>query len=87
VAYVAPQGGKYITVPVIVPEAWRRRGYGRYLLGLALRRELTEGKIYVAAPNAENEAARALAESVGARLSAYVVHFYPPEGGDTERQG
>lgn len=80
VAYVAPQGGKYITVPVIVAEAWRRRGYGRYLLAMALRRELAEGKTYVAAPGAENEAARALAESVGARLTGYVVHFHPPEG-------
>lgn len=81
VAYVAPQGGKYITVPVIVAEAWRRQGYGRYLLSLALRRELSEGKTYMSAPGAENEAARALAESVGARLTGYVVHFHPPEGG------
>jgi GNAT superfamily N-acetyltransferase len=75
VGYVVPQGGRYISVNPIVAPAYRGRGLGRYLVGFALNRELAENKIFVATMHSENEPAKSLIESLGARLAAYFVHF------------
>mgnify|MGYP006295476229 CR=1 FL=1 len=80
VAYVVPQGGKYVTVVPIVAEAYRGRGIGRYLAAYAVRRELGEGRIYLAALDAPSEPAVRLVESLGARLAAHVMHFHAPGG-------
>ncbi len=77
VCYVVPQGQKYITAVPIVAEAQRAKGYGRYLVSFALRRELAEGKQYVATVHPDNEAGRGLVESLGARLAAHFVNFTP----------
>ena len=75
VGYVVPQGGRYVSVNPIVSPAFRGRGWGRYLVGFALNRELAENKIFLATMHSENEAAKSLIESLGARLAAYFVHF------------
>ena len=75
VGYVAPQGGRYVSVIPIVAPAYRGRGLGRYLVSFALNRELAENKIFLATMHSENEAAKNLIESLGARLAAYFVHF------------
>lgn len=77
VAYVAPQGQRCVTVAPIVAAGERRRGFGRYLASYAIRREVAEGKIIVAAVNPDNEAGCGLAESLGARLAAQFVNFSP----------
>ncbi len=81
VCYVAPQGQQYVSVTAIVSPDFRGRGLGRYLAAFAARRELAEGKVYVATMNPDNEAARRLVESLGARLAAYFVNFTPPAAG------
>ncbi|NTV52234.1 MAG: N-acetyltransferase [Candidatus Firestonebacteria bacterium] len=75
VGYVAPQGGRYVSVHSIVGPAFRGRGLGRYLAGFALNRELSENKIFLATVHSDNEAAKNLIESLGARLAGHFVHF------------
>jgi GNAT superfamily N-acetyltransferase len=75
VGYVAPQGGRYISVNPIVSPAYRGQGLGRYLVSFALNRELAENKIFLATVHSDNEAGKNLIESLGARLAAYFVNF------------
>lgn len=77
VAYVVPQTERHVTVSPIVVAPARGKGYGRYLLAYVARRELAAGKIFVAATNADNEAGRAVWESMGARLAAHCMLFRP----------
>jgi ribosomal protein S18 acetylase RimI-like enzyme len=79
VTYVAPQGQRFVSVATIVAADARRRGVGRYLTAYAVRREIAEGKVFVAAMNAENEAAQGLVESLGARLAAHFINFAPAD--------
>jgi len=81
VAYVVPQGQRYITVTSIVADAERRQGYGRYLAAFAVKRELSEGKTFMATLESDNEAARNLVESLGARLTGHIINFYPQSTG------
>ncbi len=77
VAYVVPQTERHVTVSPIVVHSARGKGYGRYLLAYVARRELAAGKTFVAATNADNEAGRAVWESLGARLAAHCMLFKP----------
>lgn len=77
VSYVVPLGQQYFTVATIVSAAFRRQGFGRHLTAYVLRQELDGNRIYVSAPAAHHDAARGLAESLGARLAAHFVNFNP----------
>ncbi len=77
VCYVVPQAEGYVTASPIMVESARGKGYGRYLMGYVAKREIAEGKTFVAATNPENEAGRGLVESLGARLAAHFMNFKP----------
>jgi len=77
VCYVVPQIQQYVTASPIVLESARNQGYGRYLMAYVIKRELAEGKIFLAVINPENEAARGLLESLGACLTVHFINFRP----------
>ncbi|MBN1596071.1 GNAT family N-acetyltransferase [candidate division FCPU426 bacterium] len=77
VCYVVPQIQRYMTVSTLVLEKARNKGYGRYLTAYAVKREINEGKLFVAVSNPENDAARGVIESLGARLTGHYMYFRP----------